>query len=472
MTNCCESSNPPHLLIIGGGSAAFSAAIEGQSLGARVTIVNDGLPMGGTCVNVGCVPSKFLLRAAEAHHAPSRDGFGGITAESRLDYQKVVEQKRALVDDLQTAKYADIIDSLDRVTYRRAKARFKGPNKVVVDGEFIKPDRVLVATGASPAVPPIEGLEEIDHLTNETAFELETPPESLAVIGGGYVGLECAQLFSRFGSEVTVLDHTDILPSVGDDLSGGLAYYLRSEGIAITESAQIREVRPEDGQVALSVDIDGDEETIRVEDVLVAAGRRPNTSRLHAGEAGIAVDEAGFVETDASLETSAEGVFAAGDVIGDPMYVYTAAREGKLAARNALSDRRASIDYGPHPWVVFTDPQVAGVGYDEKQARQQGMVAESTRLPLSEVPRAVVARETRGFIKLVRDRETDRLLGGRILAPEGSELLMELGVAIRAEMTVEELTDMLHPYLTLSEGIRLAAMTFERNVDELSCCAG
>ena len=472
MTNCCESSNPPHLLIIGGGSAAFSAAIEAHSLGARVTIANDGLPMGGTCVNVGCVPSKFLLRAAEAHHLPTSHGFDGIDGKSRLDYRKVVEQKRGLVDDLQTAKYADIIDSLDRVTYRRAKARFKGPNQVVVDGELIKPDRVLVATGASPAVPPIEGLEEIDYLTNETAFELETPPESLAVIGGGYVGLECAQLFSRFGSEVTVLDHTDILPSVGDDLSEGLAYYLRNEGIAITESAQIREVRPEDGKVALSVDIDGDEETIRVEDVLVAAGRRPNMARLHAGEAGIAVDEAGFVETDASLETSAEGVFAAGDVIGDPMYVYTAAHEGKLAARNALSDRRASIDYGPLPWVVFTDPQVAGVGYDEKQARQQGMAAESTRLPLSEVPRAVVARETRGFIKLVRDRETDRLLGGRILAPEGSELLMELGVAIRAEMTVEELTDTLHPYLTLSEGIRLAAMTFERAVDELSCCAG
>lgn len=472
MTNCCESSKTPHLLIIGGGSAAFSAAIEGEALGARVTIVNDGLPMGGTCVNVGCVPSKFLLRAAQAHHAPSHHGFAGIEGQSRLAFEDVIAQKRQLVGDLRQAKYRDVLERLDGVSYRRGEARFVGPGEVEVEGESLEADRIVIATGTSPAAPAIEGLREIDYLTNQTAFELERAPESLAVIGGGYVGLECAQLFSRFGTDVTVFDHTEILPRVGEALSESLAYYLREEGLTITEGAEILSVRREGRQVALSFDVDGDEQTIRVEHVLVAAGRRPNTNRLNVDDAGIAVDQAGFIETDASLETSIDGVFAAGDVIGDPMYVYTAAYEGKLAARNALGDESSPVEYHPLPWVVFTDPQVAGIGYDERQARQLGFATESTELPLSEVPRAVAARDTRGFIKLVRDREKDRLLGARILAPEGGELLMELSVAIESEMTVGELTDTLHPYLTLSEGLRLAAMTFEREVDELSCCAG
>jgi mercuric reductase len=459
-------------VIVGGGSAAFSAAIEAQSLGAQVTIINEGLPMGGTCVNVGCVPSKFLLRAAEAHHFPRQDRFAGIEGTSRLDYREVVEQKRRLVDDLQTAKYADIIESHDAVSYRQAEARFVGPSRLAVDGEVIEPDRILVAAGASPGVPAIAGLDEIDWLTNETAFDLETPPDSLAVIGGGYVGLECAQLFSRFGTEVTVLDHTEILPGVPRDASAGLADHLRDEGLVIEEGAEVVEVRGRDGDVELLIDRGGEHQTLRVDEVLLATGRRPNTDRLNVADAGIELGDGGFVETDEALETTADGVFAAGDIVGDPMYVYTAAYEGKLAARNALDDERMSVDYGPLPWVVFTDPQVAGVGYGEEEARQEGIAVESTKLPLSEVPRAIAAQDTRGFIKLLRDRETDRLLGGRILALEGSELLMELAVAIRSEMTVEQLTDTLHPYLTLSEGIRLAAMTFEKSVAQLSCCAG
>ncbi|MFB6352441.1 MAG: mercury(II) reductase [Bradymonadaceae bacterium] len=472
MTDCCESSNTPHLVVVGGGSAAFSAAIEAQSLGARVTIVNDGLPMGGTCVNVGCVPSKFLLRAAEAHHVPSRRGFDGIEGESRLDYRKVVEQKRGLVDELQTAKYADIIESHDAVSYRQGEAHFESRRRVVVDGEVIEPDRILVATGASPGIPSIEGLDEVDYLTNETAFELETPPDSLAVIGGGYVGLECAQLFSRFGTDVTVLDHTDILPGVARDVSAGLADCLRDEGIAVTEGAEVVGVRSRGTDVELRVEEGDGHRTVGVDEVLLATGRRPNTDRLNGGDAGIELDREGFVETDESLETAADGVFAAGDVIGEPMYVYTAAYEGKLAARNALGDGRSSIDYGPLPWVVFTDPQVAGVGLDERRAAEEGFEPQATTLPLSEVPRAIAARDTRGSIKLIRDVPTDRLLGGRIVAPEGSELLMELAMAIRHETTVDELVDTLHPYLTLSEGIRLAALTFDKSVDELSCCAG
>jgi len=475
MTDSCDDSSTtptPHLLVIGGGSAAFSAAIEADSLGARITLVNDGLPMGGTCVNVGCVPSKFLLRAAETHSFPRRHDFEGIRGESRLDYERVIGQKRDLVDELRPAKYENVLESLPGVEYREAEAHFLGPGRVAVDDEVLEPDRTLVATGAAPSSPPIEGLEEVDYLTNETAFELEDVPDSLAVVGGGYIGLECAQAFSRFGSEVTVLDHGDILPDVSNEVSDTLAYYLREEGITVVQGADVRAIRPEAGGVELSVTVDEQVRSLAAEAVLVAAGREPNSERLKPGEAGIEVDESGFVETDGALETTCAGVYAAGDVAGDPMYVYTAAREGEWAARNALSDERSEVSYEPLPWVVFTDPQVAGVGLNESKARERGWNAEATTLPLSEVPRAAAARDSRGFIRLIRDATSDRLLGARIVAPEGGELVMELAVALEAEMTVRRLTDLMHPYLTQSEGIRIAALTFDRDLEELSCCAG
>lgn len=469
------SRDKPHLLIIGGGSAAFAAAIEAHGLGARVTIVNDGLPIGGTCVNVGCVPSKTLLRAAEANHVPNEQRFAGIDSSSRLaDFGEVVAQKRQLVEALRQAKYLNVIEPLDAVERINGHARFVGPKTIEVDDKRIEADRVIVATGASPAVPPIEGIDETDYLTNETAFELEELPESLVVLGANYIGLECAQMFARFGTKVTILElQSQILPTETSDVAEELRRHLAEEGIDVWTEATTNRVEADADGVVLEVEHKGAVHRLRAEKLLVATGRVPNIRNLGIQEGGISLDEAGFVTVDSYLETTAQGVYAAGDVTGGPMFVYTAAYEGKLAARNALSDQQpGAVDFRPLPWVVFTDPQVAGVGIDEKQALEKGFEPQTTTLPLSEVPRAIAARDTRGFIKLIRDRDSDRLLGGRIVAPEGSELLMELAVAIRHQMTVGELAGMLHPYLTLSEGVRLAALTFDKRVEELSCCAG
>ncbi|QED28121.1 mercury(II) reductase [Microvenator marinus] len=473
MSDHHSTNDPTHFLIIGGGSAAFAAAIEAHGLGARVTIVNDGLPIGGTCVNVGCVPSKFLLRAAEAHHFPTHHRFAGIKGTSKVNFSEVIAQKRALVESLRQAKYIDVIDPLDRVQYRQARARFVGPKTVEVDGEHITADHILIATGTTPAVPPIDGLDAVDYLTNETAFELNELPESMVILGGSYVGLEIAQIFSRFGTRVTVLEaQPQILPAEANDLSEGLAAYFGDEGIEVVTNAQTTRIRSGDNKVVLSVDVNGQPREFSAERLLVATGRRPNSDALGLDKAGVAVDTHGFITVDSALNTTAENIYAAGDVIGHPMFVYTDAYEGKLAARNALSPQTSKVNYHPLPWVVFTDPQVAGVGFDERQAAEEGFDPQSTVLPLTEVPRAIAARDTRGFIKLIRDRHTDRLLGARILAPEGSELLMEIAVALRQEMTVAELADILHPYLTLSEGIRLAALSFDKKLEALSCCAG
>lgn len=468
-----DMGEPRHLLIVGGGSAAFAAALRANELGARATIFNSGLPIGGTCVNVGCVPSKTLIRAAEAHHRAGHHAFAGIAGLSRItDFGAVIAQKRALVNELRQAKYVEVVQALGNVQVISGRARLRSADVVEVDGRAHGGDAVLLATGAAPYVPLIDGLEDVPYLTNESAFELEVLPASLLVLGGRYIALEVAQMFARLGTRVTILQRSSrILPTEVPELTEALTEYLRAEGIDVLTGVRARAVRREAGGVTLVAEVDGVLRELSAERLLLATGRQPNTRDLALEEIGVGLSPEGFVSVDATLETTLAGLYAAGDVIGEPMYVYAAAYEGALAAENALTGAARSRDYTALPWVVFTDPQVAGVGLDERQALARGFAAQATTLPLSAVPRAVVAHATRGFITLVRDRETDQLLGARILAPEGSELLMEVALAIKHGITTRELASAFHPYLTLSEGVKLAALTFEKDVSRLSCCA-
>lgn len=479
MSSCCSApgassrDGEAHLIVVGGGSAAFAAAIRATELGAKATIINDRLPIGGTCVNVGCVPSKTLIRAAEAHHRAGRHAFAGIESSSRVaDFGAVIRQKHELVAQLRQAKYLDVVGPLSGVCLVEGRARLVAPDAVEVNGERITGDRILIATGVAPFVPPIPGLEEAGYLTNESLFDLEELPESLIVLGGRYVALECAQMMARFGSRVTILQRSDrILPTESPDITDALTGYFREEGIEVVTGVKARSVRREGGRAVVEAEVDGQSRKFEATHILAATGRRPNTAGMGLEDAGVELVDRGFVVVDESLRTSVPGVYAAGDVIGDPEFVYTAAYEGSLAAENAITNGDRSRDYTALPWVVFTDPQVAGVGLDERQAREQGIDFEASTLPLSHVARSLAARDTRGFIKLIRDRATDRLVGGRILAPEGSELLMEIALAIRFGITVEQIRSSFHPYLTLGEGVKLAAIAFGKDVAALSCCA-
>lgn len=462
------------LVIIGGGSAAFSAALKAAELGAHATIINDGLPMGGTCVNVGCVPSKTLIRGAEAlHRAAHPPAFAGIATSGRLvSFKEVIEQKRALVQELRQAKYADVIGDNERITFIKGRARLLDAKTVATDSLKLKADAILIATGARPSVPPIPGLDTVSYLTNESAFELETLPESLLVLGGRYIALECAQMFARFGSRVTVLQRSDrILPDEAPDLTDALTGFLRDEGLEIVTGVSTRRVTQDKEGVLVEADVHGQRRTFRATHLLVATGRAPNIENAGLDTVGVKTTAHGAIAVNDTLQTSVPGIYAAGDVLGENMFVYTAAYEGSLAAENALMGAGRQRDYTALPWVIFTDPQVAGVGLDEKQAKAKGMDAQTSTLPLTHVPRSLAARDTRGFITLIRDRQTDRLVGARILAAEGSELLMEISLAIKFGITVRDLIACFHPYLTLSEGVKLAALTFGKDVNKLSCCA-
>ncbi len=470
--HCC--STKPHFIIVGGGSAAFSAAIQAVELGVRVTVINEGLPVGGTCVNVGCVPSKNLIRAAEAYHRARKVPFPGIQAEARLqNFSEIIRQKEELIAHLRQVKYVDILKDSPDFHLINGRARLGDSHTVEVDGKILQGDWILLATGARPAIPEIPGLRQVPFLTNETAYQLSELPESLIILGANSIGLENAQLFARLGSRVTVLELLPrILPGEQPEVSLALLDHLEKEGIKIFTRARTQRVVVRDNAVVLEVEMEGGMRTFVAEKLFVAAGRTPNTENLGLEKVGVTVNKKGFIQVDDYLQTHVPGIFAAGDVIGEPMFVYTAAYEGKLAAINAIGKERVKRNYFPLPWVIFTDPQVAGVGWNAVQAKENGWDPETVTLPLSEVPRAIAARDTRGFIQLIRDGKTDRLLGARVVAPEGAELIMTLSVAIKSEWQASQLSDMLFPYLTLSEGIKLAALAFRKDVRKLSCCAG
>ena len=472
------------LVVVGGGSAAFAAALKTSELGGRAAIVNDaegGLPTGGTCVNVGCVPSKATIRAAEAVHRAQRSAFDGVETSGRVtDFGAVLAQVRALAAELREAKYVDVAGADDAVTLVEGRARLAGRADGLHTAEVkggggartLRARAVLVATGARTFVPDVPGLADSGYLTNETVWDLDEAPSRLVVLGGGYVAAEAAQAFARLGVPVTLLQRSDrILPHEDAALTDALTGFLEADGVDVRTGVSLRSVRRDGAETVVAFERGGEAGKVRASHVLLATGRRGNTHDLGLEALGVTPDDRGFLPVDATLRTAVDGVFGAGDVLGDKMFVYTAAYEGALAARNARDSLYAETDYTALPWVVFTDPQLAGVGLDLAQAETAGVDAEATTLPMEHVPRAIAARDTRGSVTLVRDRDSDRLVGARVLAPEGSELLMEVALAIRHGLTTEQLAGAFHPYLTLSEAVKLAALTFRKDVGQLSCCA-
>jgi mercuric reductase len=462
-----------HLIIIGGGSAAFAATIQAKEYAAKVTMINDGLPIGGTCVNVGCVPSKNLIRAGETLYKANNNPFEGISSSGKVeDFKTIIQNKRDLVLDLREQKYISIIQEMEDFELLEGRAALYSATSVKVGERIVEGSHILIATGARPMIAEIEGLSEVAYLTNEEAFELESLPESMIILGGSYIALEMAQMFSRLGSKVTILQRSErILTTQQADLTDALTGYFKDEGIEIITGNSIQSVTQKDDNVIVSTIVDGKTEHFSAEKLVVATGRKANTENMHLESLGVVLKPNGAIAVNDFLQTSLPNIYAAGDVTANNMFVYTAAYEGKLAVDNAFGTVKKEADYKVLPWVIFTDPQVAGVGLDEVQALEHRIDADVAMLPLSYVPRAIAAKDTRGFIKLIRNKADDTLIGARILAPEGSELLMEVAMAIKFGITVSELKEMLHPYLTLAEGIKLAAITFDKDVKQLSCCA-
>ncbi len=464
------------LLVIGTGGAGTAAAIRAAEIGARVAVVEGAEVVGGTCVNIGCIPSKYLIEAA--HHVyTARSVFPGIAAcDPQLAWAEVIRRKREIVDRLRQEKYLDVLASYPEITLLHGRARLTAPGRVEVSGREIRAARVVVATGTRPGMPPVPGLNEAGALDSTSVMELESLPGSMVVIGGGSIGLELGQAFARFGVKVVVLEVADrILIGEDPEISDVLADSLRAEGIEVHTGVQVTRVERDSQGFVVHMRDGSIAGQLRAEQLLVATGRIPNTEDLGLEAVGVETDVRGFIRVDEYMRTTSPRIFAGGDVTGGPGYVYVAALGGGIAAQAALEDRATegaiAMDLSAVPRVVFTDPQVAAVGMSEGEAKAAGISAQVTTLPVSAMPRAVVSHRDRGVIKLVSEIGTDRLLGAHIVAPNAGDLIGEAVLAVRFGLTTRDVVSTLHAYLTWGEGLKLAAQTFTKDVAKLSCCA-
>ncbi|MHB1988192.1 MAG: mercury(II) reductase [Acidimicrobiales bacterium] len=459
------------IAVVGSGSAGFSTAIAARQKGASVVMIEQDR-IGGTCVNVGCIPSKALLAAAEARHVALAQHFPGIaTSTSATDMGAVVGGKDGIVGALRREKYEDLVDlyGFDLVS---GHARFVPGPAIEVGRRRIEARHYVVATGAAPAPPPIAGLCDLDYLTSTTVMELDSVPSSLLVIGANAVGLEMGQLFARLGSSVTIIEaFPRIAPFEEPELSHALRLVFSEDGISTRTNVNVVEAREERGGVVLALESSTGHGELRGEAVLVATGRRPSTTGLGLDSVGVRLGQSGEVTVDDELRSTNPVIFAAGDVTGHPQFVYVAGRHGGIVADNAIDGAHRRVDYRSLPKVIFTSPAIASVGMTEAEATRQGLACQCRVLPLTEVPRAIVNRQTRGAAKLVAEQGSGRVLGVHLLADGAADSILAAVYALEARFTVEQLATTWAPYLTMAEVIKLTAQSFTTDVAALSCCA-
>jgi mercuric reductase len=468
-----EPMKPFDLLIIGGGAGAFAAAIRANELGARTAMVNAGLPLGGTCVNVGCVPSKTLIHAAEILHLAKHHGIPGLELAVReFAFATVVRHELALVEQLRRKKYTRVLEELAHVTLFEGKASFTGSHEAQVNGRILQAEKFIIATGSTATVPPIEGICDVGFLTHIEALQLEQQPKGLLIVGAGPLGLEFAQLFSRFGTKVTILQRgRAIFRRTEPELTRRLAELLQQEGITIETGVTVTQARRLGGRKALTYTIGRQTREAVGDEILLAAGKTPNTPALNLGALDVATDSNGAIVVSPSLQTSQPHVFAVGDVTNLPLRQEpSAGAEGTLAAENALTGSKNAIDYKTVPYTVFTDPQLAGVGYTEEEEMAEFRACSCRTVSFADVPKAIITRRTEGLIKMVIHPRNQQILGVHLLAPHAGDLIAQAMVLVKNKNTIDDVTSSLPMFPTLAEAIKLAALSFTRDIAKLSCC--
>lgn len=456
------------LVTLGSGSAARAAANEARRLGKSVAMIEHGVA-GGTCLNVGCVPSKFLLAAAAVQSSANAHAFAGLgTAAGPVNMQLLIDDKDEFIAYLRERDHvAGPADAGIRV-FRGSAAFVSQASQDIVELAVVAEGRnpariaarhVLIATGASPFIPAIPGLSDIDYLTSSTAMALDHVPQSLLVIGGNAIGLEQAQLFSRLGAKVVVVELAPrIAPFEEPAISEALRVALSDEGIEFYCQANLTELRRNENGVMASIAYADGIHHVQVDEVLVATGRRPATAGLGLDAVGVSTGPRGEVVVDKYMRTSHPRIWAAGDVTGVAQFVYVASAQGTAAAANALDVAEPrSLDYSTVPRVTFTSPEVASVGLTTAQARTQGILCEVRESPMAHVVRAIVSRKTDGLIRLVSEAKTDRLLGAHMVGESAGEVIAAATYAISAGITVQQLAQMWSPSFTMSEALRNVA---------------
>jgi mercuric reductase len=469
------------LLILGSGSTAFAAALTAQELG-KTAMMTEERPVGGTCVNRGCLPSKNLIEAAKILHEARNPRYPGLTAGAiGLDFAALVAQKDDVVHDYRKKKYESLIGAQIRI--EKGHVQLVDPHTAEVGGRRFSGNNVLIATGSRPDLPAIEGLDRVPYLTSDLLtvdepMELRELPKSLLIVGGGYIALELGQVFSRFGTDVTILDRNAQLLARGyePEVGRSIGEVFAQEGIQVVFNATAKTVRLDGSDIVTTAVVAGRERQYRTDRLLVATGRRFNTDNIAIERAGVQVNERGEVIVDEHLRTNVSHIFAAGDVIGrqhgSQMATPVGSRQGGIAAHNALSGQPMKpVDHRVIPRTIFTDPEVAVVGITEKEAIAAGHRCWCNTLPLSLVPRAGAIRDTRGIIKMAIDVDTDEVLGVAMVGHNAGEVIHEAAMAMKFRAKIQDFIDLLHVFPSMSEALKIVAISRFKDPAKLSCCA-
>ncbi len=466
------------LVIIGRGAAAFSAAIKASEITRnQVSVAMIGFgPLGGTCVNVGCVPSKYLIEAAKAANTQRVPRYPGIEShEPIIDFHAVMDSLREAVLEERESKYVNVLNSYPNIKVYEGKAHFISRDTVRVESPDEDVDvsgyNFIMATGSRTRIPDIEGLQETGYLTSDSVWNLDSLPGTLGIIGGGFVGLEIGQALHRLGSDVTIIkQHDTIVPGIEKELGYELMSALKADGISFLTGRSVARVYKEGDKKVIETTHKDGIDTIRVDEILISSGRIPNVDGLSLEKAGVKYSARGIaVRKDFSTDNPL--IYAAGDVVDQKYKLETlAAREGATVASNIFNNADRTVSMQEIPWAVFTEPQFASVGFTEEEYRQLHGSATARTIPLSAVPKARILREKHGTIKIVVDPDSNRIVGVHAVSPYSAEFIMEGVIAVKQGMTYNDIIENSHIFPTVSEGIKLAAQSFTRDLSMMSCC--
>ncbi len=444
------------LIVIGTGAAGVSAATTAVHLDAAHVAVIERGPLWGTCVNTGCIPSKFLLTLAGYNYYRGH-GHTGVHMESQLDLKQVLEEKNVLQKKLREKKRDNLFTRLG-VELIEGEAKFLSPSVLQVGDRKLTAQRFIIATGSSPAVPPLDGIRSVPLMTSTDAMDQEQIPSTLTIIGGRALGLEFAQLYAHLGTRVTLIQRSPrIIPEEDPEIAGLMTGYLTREGIIIITGAEIRRIERAGSAISVIVRVGAEQRVISGEHLFLATGRSPNTKELDPGSAGVDTRKDGAVIVDTTLKTSAPHIWAAGDVTGEPMLETAAKYGGEIAASNALRELKRSYNSALLPKGIFTMPQVASVGMTEESARRAGMQPVSHSISTDSMAKFSIDGDTRGLVKIVADRATRRILGVHICAPLATEMIQEGVIAVMRYLTVDDLAGTPHIFPTATEALAVCA---------------
>lgn len=466
------------LIILGRGAAAFSAAIKASELtSGQATIAMIGYgPLGGTCVNVGCVPSKYLIEAAKVAHIQSHPRYPGIEPQKNsINFRELMESLREAVREERISKYENVVKSYGNIDLYDGKAQFVDNKTIIVKNnqhtEKLKGYNFIIATGSSAKIPKIQGLEETGYITSNTVWDLNNLPKNLAILGGGFIGLEIGQSLQRLGTDVTVIkEHNSVAPGIEEEIGERLMEILASEGIVFMNGRKVLRVYSRNGKKVVEMQSDLGKEEVEADEILVSSGRTPNVADIGLEKAGVQYSEKG-ISADETMKTSNPLIYAAGDVVDQRYKLETlAASEGSIAAYNIYSGNEKRVKLQLVPWAVFTEPQIASVGLSESQYNATGRKANTRVVPLDLIPKARILREDHGVFKIVVDSETEKVVGVHALSPYAAEFIIEGVYAIKYGLTFRDLVENSHIFPTVAEGIKLTAQSFTRDLSKMSCC--